>query len=108
MHLPDFTQSATPRPFIDALRPICEFIFDLMLQAYVSSLWAWHNRSQHRSTPDGKPRKSLDKWELALACAQQALEGFRDAETKRRTQLIAEANTIAGQAMESLKHRYVL
>ena len=33
LELPDFTRVKTPRNFIHALRPICEIIFDLMLNA---------------------------------------------------------------------------
>jgi hypothetical protein len=106
LHLPDFTQTATPRPFIDALRPICEIIFDLMLRSYISSLEAYHNRSVNNSAKEGKPRQSLDKWERAISSAHQALEMFRDAEMKRRIQLIDEANAIVKKAMEFLKSRY--
>ena len=106
LQLPDFTQTGTPRPFLDALRPICEIIFDLMLRAYSSSLEAYHNRSAKNSAKEGKPRPSLDKWERAIGSARQALEMFRDAETKRQVQLINEANAIVQKAMESLKYRH--
>jgi hypothetical protein len=43
--LPDPADTLTTRPFIGALRPICEIIFDLLLSGYVSSLKAYHNRS---------------------------------------------------------------
>jgi len=55
---------------------------------------------------EGKPRQSLDKWERAISSAHQALEMFRDAETKRQIQVIDEANAIVRKAMESLKCRY--
>lgn len=106
LQLPDFTQTATPRLFIDALRPICEIIFDLMLNGYISSLKAYHSRSVENSAKEAKPRKSLDKWERAISSAHKALEMFRDAETKRRIQLIVEANAIVQEGMKSLKFRY--
>jgi hypothetical protein len=106
LHLPDFTQTATPRSFIDALRPICEIIFDLMLRGYISSLEAYHNRSVKNSAKEGKLRQSLDKWERATSSAHQAFEKFRDAERKCQIQLIDEANEIVQKAMELLKDRY--
>jgi hypothetical protein len=106
LQLPDFTQTATPRPFIDALRPICEIIFDLMLAGYISSLEAYHNRSINNSAKEGKPRQSLDKWDRAISSAHKALEKFRDAEKKRQIQLIDDANAIVQEAVESLKSRY--
>lgn len=104
--LPDFTQTGTHRPFIDALRPICEIVFDLMLRGYISSLEAYHNRSVKNSAKEGKTSQSLDKWGRAISSAHQALEMFRDAETKRQIQLIGEANAIVQKAMKSLKNRY--
>jgi hypothetical protein len=60
----------------------------------------------NNSAKEGKPRQSLDKWERAISSAHQALEMFRDAEMKRRIQLIDEANAIVKKAMEFLKSRY--
>jgi len=77
-----------------------------MLKGYCSSLEAYHNRSVKNSAKEGKPRQSLDKWERAISSAHQALEMFRDAETKRQIQVIDEANAIVRKAMESLKCRY--
>ena len=106
LQLPDFTQTGTPRPFIDALRPTCEIIFNLMLRGYCSSLEAYYKRSMKKSANEGEPRQSPDKWEQAISSAHQALEMFRDAETKCQIQLIDEANAIVQKAMESLKYRY--
>ena len=92
MHFPDFTQTAIPRLFIDALRPICEIVFDLMLNGYTSSLKAYHNRSVENSIKEVKPRKSLDRWEQAISSAHKALEMFRNAETKQRVHFVDEAN----------------
>lgn len=108
LHLPDFTRIGTPRQFIHALRPICEFIFDSMLNGYLSSLKAYRDRSITNSTKEGKPRLSLDKWEQAIGTAENALESFRVAETKRQVQLINDANALAQQGMESLQRRYGL
>lgn len=50
--------------------------------------------------------KSVDKWAEAISSAIKASEGFREAETKRQSQLIDEANLILEEAMASLKRRY--
>ena len=50
--------------------------------------------------------KSVDKWAEAISSAVKASEGFREAETKRQSQLIDEANLILEEAMASLKRRY--
>jgi predicted ribosome quality control (RQC) complex YloA/Tae2 family protein len=100
------TQTVTPHPFIDALCPICEIIFDLMLEGYILSLEEYHNRSVKNSTKEGKLRQSLDKWDQAISSAHKALEKFRDAEKKHQIQLIDDANAIVQEVMASLKSRY--
>jgi len=102
MQLPNL-MAATPGSFIDALRPICEFIFDLMMMAYISSLLAWYMRSVRKSNAEWKLRPSLFKWNQAIKSAQEAQAIFRDAETKRQMQHIDEADALAQQAMESLQ-----
>jgi hypothetical protein len=99
-------ETVDPRPFIHALRLICEIIFDLLLRGYISSLKACHHRSVRKSAKEGQPRKSLDKWEQAISSAVEASEKFRNAETKRQIQLTDEANAIVQEAMESFKCRY--
>lgn len=98
----------TTRPFIDALRPICEIIFDLLLSGYISSLKTYlpYNHSVNKSTRAGQPRQSLDKWEEAMQAAVRASQDFRDAEIKRQAQLTNEADLIVEEAMISLKYRY--
>jgi hypothetical protein len=96
----------TPRPFIRALRPICELIFDLMLASYISSLNAYHNHSVSMAKKEGKPRKSTGEWERALALAGDALENFRNTEIKRQNQLYNDANVLVQDAMALLKSRY--
>lgn len=103
--LPDFTDTVTC-PFIDALRPICEIIFDMMLRGYVSSLEVYHNRSQQKSVKEGKPRSSRDKWEQAITHAGVAQTLFRNAETKRQAGLLAEANTTVEEAIKTLTLRH--
>jgi hypothetical protein len=98
--LPYLASTSTTRPFIDALRPICEIIFDLLLSGYVSSLEAYHNRSVNKSARGGQ------QWEGAISAAVRASQDFRDAETKRQTLLTDEANLIVEKAMASLKRRY--
>jgi hypothetical protein len=104
--LPDPEDTLTTRPFIDALRPICEITFDLLLSGYVSSLKAYLDRSVNQSAIGGRPRKNVDKWAEAMSAAVRASEEFRDAETKHQTRLIDEANSIVEEAMASLKCRY--
>ena len=106
--LPDFTRVKTPRDFIHALRPICEIIFDLMLNGYASSLKAYNNRSEKEGIKGGGPRPSLGKWERAISLADQALESFRDAENKRQLKLVGDANKLADSGMGSLRKRYDL
>jgi hypothetical protein len=47
-----------------------------------------------------------DKWAVAISVTVKALQDFREAEIKRQTQLIDEANSIAEKAMASLKSMY--
>jgi hypothetical protein len=47
-----------------------------------------------------------DKWEEAINVTVKALQDFREAEIKRQTQLIDEANSITEKAMASLKSMY--
>ncbi|KAF7980737.1 hypothetical protein HWV62_36755 [Athelia sp. TMB] len=96
---------APPRDFIGALRPICEVVFDVLLGGYVASAEAYRRREAERTANDGQANPSSDKWEAAIGSAQQALEGFREADVKRRAKLISEANALVEQAMELLKSR---
>ena len=72
------------------------------MSAFVSSLTAFQQRPERKGK---KPRKSLAKWEDALKHAQDALEKFRNAEDKRKGQLIDHANAAAEEAMKALKQR---
>jgi len=49
LRVSDFTTTETPLPFILQLRCVCETIFDVMLQAYISDLKAYHERSASAS-----------------------------------------------------------
>jgi hypothetical protein len=104
--LPNPSDMPTTRPFIDALRPLCEVIFDLLMSVYVSSLTMYHARSVSGSTNGRQPKNSLGQWEEAICLAVRASEDFREAERKRQTQLTDEANSLVDQAMASLKLRY--
>jgi hypothetical protein len=92
----------TLRTCIEALRPICEVVFDLLLRGYTSNLKAHYNIA----VEGGMSRESTDKWKDAISAADKALDDFRLAETKRKYQLTDEANSIAEEAMTSLKKRY--
>ena len=104
--LDDFTSAESSRPFLRALRQICEIIFDLLLQSYISSLDAYRNRSVGKGRKEGRPRQSTHEWEEALCFAGDALEKFRAAETMRWNNLPGEANTTVQDAMDILKRRY--
>lgn len=101
--LDDFTTAESSRPFIRALRQICEIIFDLLLQSYISSLDAYRNRSVGKGKKEGRPRKSTHEWEEALNFAGDALEKFRAAEAMRQNNLPDEANTTVQDAIDFLK-----
>jgi hypothetical protein len=101
--LDDFTAAESSRPFLRALRQICEIIFDLLLQSYISSLDAYRNRSVGKGKKEGRPRKSTPEWEAALCFAGDALEKFRAAETMRQNNLPDDANTTVQDAMDILK-----
>lgn len=103
--LPDVTDTVT-RPFLEALRPICEIIFDIMLTGYASSLEIYHNRSERKGVQEGQQRPSLVKWEQAIARSQTAQRLFRDAEMRRQTGHIGEANTTVEAAMQTLALRH--
>ena len=105
IQLPDLDYPRTARPFIEALRSICEIIFDLLLSGYVSSLMAY-NYSVKKSNGEDQPRACADKWEEAINAAVKALQDFREAEMKRQSQLINDANSIVEEAMAFLKYRY--
>jgi hypothetical protein len=60
----------------------------------------------NKSTREGQPRKSVEQWEEAMSAAVRVSQDFRDAETKRQTQLTDEADSIVEEAMASLKRRY--
>jgi hypothetical protein len=108
--LPDPSDAKNICPFIDALRPICEIIFDLLMSSYVESLTIYHAlyhaRSVSRSAKGGQLRESLCLWEEGIRLAVKAKEDFREAERKRQSQLTDKANSLVDQAMASLKLRY--
>lgn len=81
LRLSDFTIYGPARS-IAGLRRICEIIFDLFMGAYISSLTSFREQSEQKGEKEGKPRKSLDKWDEALKHAQEAFGKFRAAETK--------------------------
>jgi hypothetical protein len=87
------------------LRAVCETVFDLMLVAYVSSLEASRNRSANRGVKEGKPGKSLEKWEEAIKSGNEALTMCRDAEMKRQANDIKAANVTVKEGVEALRLR---
>ena len=105
LRLTDFTLDG-PARFIAGLRRICEIIFDLFMGAYISSLTSCRERSERKGKEEGKPRKSLDKWDEALKHAQEAFGKFRAAETKRKGKNSEQANTLVEEAMNALELRY--
>jgi hypothetical protein len=103
--LDNFTAAESSRPFIRALRQICEIIFDLLLQSYILSLDAYRNRSVSKGKKEG-PRKSTQEWDEALCFAGNALEKFGAAETMCQDNLPDEASMTVQDAMDILKCRY--
>ncbi|KAF8224328.1 hypothetical protein L208DRAFT_1410494 [Tricholoma matsutake] len=102
-NLNDFTAAESSRPFIRTLRQICEIIFDLLLQTYISRLDAYRNRSVGNGKKEGK---STHEWKEALCFAGDALEKFRAAETMRRDNLPNEANATARRnGYSQMQHR---
>jgi len=108
LRLPDFTNDPTSLPFILQLRRICETVFDVMLCAYISGLEAHHKQSKGRGEREGSKRPSLDKWDQALAFAQDALKTFREAESQRSRGDVASANASVQEALRALQKRYYL
>ena len=104
--IPDPSDPLCIHSFINALRPISEIIFDLLLKGYVTSLQAYHDHSVNASTCGGQPRKSLDKWQQALSAAAKAAQDFGEAEVKRQAGHIDEADKMVDGAMVQLKERY--
>ena len=110
--LPQLQYPSTTRPFIKALHPICEIIFDLLLNSYVSSLKTYNDLlkkkfiKEDREVQPWLPEAYADKQKVAMNAAVKALQGFKEAEMKCQAQLINEANSVAEEAMASLKCRY--
>ena len=107
LQLPDLSYLPTS-PFINALRPICETIFNLLLHGYVSSLKSLHNYIVTKNAREDQSRRSAkeEESEKAINAAIKAWQGFKDAEMKRQTQLTNEANSTVEEAMAALKCRY--
>ncbi|KAF8347429.1 hypothetical protein F5887DRAFT_1172624 [Amanita rubescens] len=95
--LDDFTQAKSSQPFMRDLRQICEIMFDLLLQSYISSLDAYY---QNCFVGNGK-EEGRHEWEEALCLASDALEKFRVAETMRQNP--DKANATVQDAMDILK-----
>ena len=94
--------------FIAGLRQICEIIFDLFLDAYISGLTSFKSRLHEQSFAGEKEGRfrSLDEWDEGLKHAQEAFGKFRAAETKRKAKDSEQANILVEEAMNALKLRY--
>ncbi|KAF8342428.1 hypothetical protein F5887DRAFT_1062352 [Amanita rubescens] len=103
LRLSDFTLMEKTTQFICDLRPICESIFDIMVVGYISSLTAYRDRSFRQGIKQGEPIKSLDKWNLAVQRAEEALSKSRGAELMRQAAYFDDADTIAQNAINTLK-----
>ena len=106
LRLSDFELTETTTPFIRDLRVVCETIFGIMLLAYISSLTAYRDLSAAKSTKEGKPRKSLDKWDDALQSAKEALQKSCNAYVRRQELGVELTNNMADDAIKALKLRY--
>lgn len=104
--LPDPKATETHLPFILRLRCICETVFDIMLNAYISALQAYHDRSALAGKRKGVQRPSFDGWDQALKLAHDALATFRKAETQRAKGDIKSADVSVQEGLRLLDERY--
>jgi hypothetical protein len=103
--LPISNPSINPKLFLKELRIISETLFDIMLQAYTSSLEAFRDRSVERSKKTNVPRKSPTKWEDALQSVCSASDKCRKADESRINGRIKDANSIAQEGFQDLASR---
>jgi len=85
----DFSSQNNVPLFIRSLRPVCEVVFNLMLVNYIPSL--------------SIIGKESDLWEEPTRLAKEALSHTVDAETQRRNDMIADADSSTGKAIQILK-----
>ena len=71
---------STTLPFICSLRPVCEVIFDMLLEHFHASLIQLRNELVRSGETEGK---SADQWDAAIGHAEKALQRCRDAEVQR-------------------------
>lgn len=99
LKLPDPQTTDTTLPFVLQLRGICETIFDTMLSAYISALYACRDRS---ALARKQKRPSLDGWDQALKSAEDALATFRKAETQRKDGNVDSADMSVSEGLRLL------
>jgi hypothetical protein len=87
----------TAHHLIHNLRPICETVFHLLLEAYTASLKAFRNRWLNEGG-----------WDEALKLAEEALKKSEDAEALRQDNSIVEADATTEAAFKALKLRYLV
>jgi hypothetical protein len=90
-------------PFIVQLRCVCETIFDVMLNAYISALKASISVSNREG---GRP--NIDGWDQVLGFAEDALAALRRAESQRMDENVDAADMSVLEGLRLLFERYCL
>lgn len=104
LELGDFSSKLAARPFVLALRPICETIFNLFLVTYSATLKVLREQIEF----DKHERLgSLAKWDRTINLAEEALQKSQHAEALRQDNSIIDADATAETALEALKQRHV-
>ena len=81
-------------------------IFDTLLNAYISALNAYCNRSASTGEQEGLKRPSLDSWDRAVKFAEDALKTFRKADSQRKDGNIDFADKSVVDGLHLLRERY--
>jgi hypothetical protein len=80
----------------------------MMLNAYISALKAYLDRSASAGNREGVGQPSLDRWDQALKFANNALATFRKAEIQRKNGDVDSADMSALEGLRLLHERYYL
>ncbi|KAF8238350.1 hypothetical protein L208DRAFT_1421318 [Tricholoma matsutake] len=89
--------------FILNLRPATEFIFWVILQAYISGIDAYLQRSTRKAKAEKKPCESTPGWINCLRLAKEVLQLTVDANSKAASGDFPSANAAANTAFHHLE-----
>jgi midasin (ATPase involved in ribosome maturation) len=103
----DFSRDKDCGDFAKTLRPICEIIFDLLLESYTTVMDIYRQQSQAISKSEFRKLPSLESWDRALSHAHNALEKCRNAHEHRRTKDWQACDRRAADGQYFLAERYV-